>query len=82
MEFEHRIAMVNGGGNGIGRELVRQLAEQGCHVALCDVDAAGISGGQSFLRDEHARRDRTFGTCGGGMYCGWRAAPGTLSSPS
>ena len=35
--FENKIAVVTGGGAGMGRELARQLAKEGCDVALCDV---------------------------------------------
>ena len=35
--FEGRLAVVTGGGTGMGRELARQLAAEGCHVAICDV---------------------------------------------
>jgi NAD(P)-dependent dehydrogenase (short-subunit alcohol dehydrogenase family) len=121
--FEGRIAVVTGGGTGMGRELVRQLAAEGCHVATCDVSVddmsetkrlaldgapsgtkvttfeanvsdesqagafsetvssehatdhinllfnnAGIGGGGSFVTDDRAMWERTFGVDWGGVY--------------
>jgi NAD(P)-dependent dehydrogenase (short-subunit alcohol dehydrogenase family) len=41
--FAGKLAVVTGGGSGMGRELVRQLAAQGCSVATCDLNADAVS---------------------------------------
>lgn len=35
--FTGKIAVITGGGTGMGRELAIQLSSEGCHVAICDV---------------------------------------------
>ncbi len=122
-DFKDKLAVVTGGGTGMGRELARALSAAGCHVAMCDVsdenmretarlcelgapsgvrvsthacdvsdeaqviafrDAvqdthetdhinllfnnAGIGGGGSFLIDDRAEWERTFGVCWFGVY--------------
>jgi NAD(P)-dependent dehydrogenase (short-subunit alcohol dehydrogenase family) len=135
--FEGRVAVITGGGTGMGRELVRQLAAEGCHVAMCDVSAenmeesrdlaiagapsgtrvttfvadvsdesqmhafaaavaadhatdhihllfnnAGIGGGGSFVLDDRAEWEQTFGVCWNGVYGTLRAfLPMLLASP-
>ncbi len=126
--FRGNLAVVTGGGTGMGRALAEQLTAEGCHVAMCDVLAdnmaetrrlceagaqsgvritthlcdvsderqvvafrdavlaqhrtkhinllfnnAGIGGGGSFLKDERADWDKTFGVCWFGVYYCTRA---------
>ncbi len=42
-DFAGKIAVVTGGGTGMGRELVRQLVAEGCNVAMCDVSADAMA---------------------------------------
>jgi NAD(P)-dependent dehydrogenase (short-subunit alcohol dehydrogenase family) len=41
--FTGKLAVVTGGGSGIGRELVRQLTARGCSVAACDLNADTVT---------------------------------------
>ncbi len=126
-DFNGKLAVITGGGTGMGRELARQLSAEGCHVAMCDVSEenmretkrlceeadkglristfrcdvsdetqmlafrdhvlsvhetdhinllfnnAGIGGGGSFIIDDRAEWERTFGVCWFGVYYGSRA---------
>ena len=42
-DFAGRLAVVTGGGSGMGRELVRQLVAEGCNIAMCDVSAQAMT---------------------------------------
>lgn len=42
-ELAGKIAIVTGGGTGMGRELARQLVAEGCHVAICDVSEPAMA---------------------------------------
>jgi NAD(P)-dependent dehydrogenase (short-subunit alcohol dehydrogenase family) len=42
-DFSNKLAVITGAGTGMGRELAKQLAAEGCHVAFCDVSAAAMA---------------------------------------
>ncbi len=49
--YAGKLAVVTGGGSGMGRELVRQLAAQGCSVAACDVNAETVAETAAMARE-------------------------------
>ena len=48
--FTGKLAVVTGGGSGMGRELARQLAAEGCSVAACDLDAESVEAAAAAAR--------------------------------
>lgn len=43
MRLAKRTALVTGGAGGIGRAIALSLAQRGCHLALADIDDAGMA---------------------------------------
>jgi len=55
MSFDNKIALVTGGASGIGRATVTELARQGAHVVVADIDAAKGEATAQALRDAGGR---------------------------
>ena len=55
MAFKGKVALVTGGGSGMGRVAARKLAEQGAQVAIFDVNEAGMAETAEFLNDKPVR---------------------------
>src|SRR5947209_13305380 len=43
-DFSGRVAAITGAASGIGRALALELTGRGAHLALCDIDDAGLAG--------------------------------------
>lgn len=55
-QFSGKVAAITGAGSGIGRGLALELAAEGCHLALSDVDDAGLA--ETVTMVEQAAGDR------------------------
>ena len=56
--FNNKVAAITGAGSGIGRSLAQQLARQGCHLALSDINDEQLQATRdSILGDDQSRSD-------------------------
>jgi NADP-dependent 3-hydroxy acid dehydrogenase YdfG len=49
--FENKVAAITGAGSGIGQQLAIQLAKQGAHLALSDVNEQGLAETLKLVKD-------------------------------
>jgi NAD(P)-dependent dehydrogenase (short-subunit alcohol dehydrogenase family) len=62
-DFSGRIAVITGGGSGMGRELARLLVAEGCNIALCDVSARNMAETQRLCEEQRLPQGLRITTC-------------------
>lgn len=51
-DFSEKLAVITGGASGMGRQIARQLAAEGCDVAICDLSDDDMADTTAQIREE------------------------------
>ncbi len=57
-DLRGRLAIITGGGDGMGRSLAQLLTRAGCHIAICDLSAGGLAATEDLCRADMGAETR------------------------
>jgi NAD(P)-dependent dehydrogenase (short-subunit alcohol dehydrogenase family) len=83
MRLKGRTAVITGAAGGIGRAIAVSLARRGCHLALADLDEAGMVGTEDLVRAYGVRVTRhssTLPTARTSLASRRKSPPSTMAS--